>query len=448
MFEQDETGNIWEKLLKKSESDAKARMMADGRIKSEAEWREFQLFYNKGVVVPALDREPAEPSPYTLEDALEDNIVHWPDENRPKPTLLDFEEWSVESLEAFEFVIEGVIGEGTTVFAGESGAGKSSLLVGMALCAAGLTTDVYQLKSTEKRRLVVYAAEDIGQVRRVIAAMIKDGTVVNDLPEIKRYFKIVASERQVAEKLAAAGPTIRKLTLAGDRADGQGSYDIEPLVVLDTTNANIDLEDENSNTLVGKAISTLRQGFKGVNVWMVAHTAKATEGKKVSARGAGAFKGDVQQLVLIYKDATLNWLIMDLSDKARGELDGYTYVLNKRTQEVMVTDKRGNQKLQYLVYGQPELITEEMIELERESIRVAKEVAKEGRAADKAAQNRERIASDVLKWLEDSPSAVGITELRENITGSNDMLADVLSDLVDSGKVARADKKYELPALE
>ncbi|MDA9847239.1 hypothetical protein N9C27_00015 [Luminiphilus sp.] len=72
---------------------------------------------------------------------------------------------------------------------------------------------------------------------------------------------------------------------------------------------------------------------------MVAHTAKATEGKKVSARGAGAFKGDVQQLVLIYKDATLNWLIMDLSDKARGELDGYTYVLNKRTQEVMVRDE-------------------------------------------------------------------------------------------------------------
>ena len=344
----------------------------------------------------------------------------------------------IDNLSAYEFVIDGAVSEGTIVFAGESGCGKSSLLVGMALCAAGLTTETYGMRSTETRRHVIYAAEDVGQVRRIIAAMIDDKTAIPDPTEIAKYFHLVESVRLPPEEIIKAGPQIRELGMYGNHANG-GTYPIEPLVVLDTTNANIDVTNENDNSEVGRAIATLRQGFKGCNLWLVAHTAKAAgSDKPQSARGASAFKGDVQQMATMYWDGTIQSKILDLTDKVRGELTNHYFALNKRVVDREVVDKRGIRKMQGLVYSDPHAITRESMEAERqkkaEAVKEAKQEAK-----------REAISTDIVRLLSGSNEAMSKRQIRHEITGCNNLIGELVDKMVSDGEIAMGDdRRYRL----
>ena len=387
----------------------------------------------------AARRMVAEMAANALQSAMDEQPMGW-DESvmGTMPNLINFSDLALHDLSAYEFVIDGAVSEGTVVFAGESGCGKSSLLVGMALCAAGLTTDVYQMKPTEARRMVVYAAEDVGQVRRIIASMQDDGTATKDVREIKRYFKLVESKRQAPSSIIKAGPIIRGLEMTGQHLDGS-DYPIEPLVVLDTTNANIDLSNENDNAEVGKAIATLREGFRGCNLWLVAHTAKASgSDKPQSARGASAFKGDVQQMATMYWDSTIQSKILDLTDKVRGELDHHYFALNKRTVNREVTDKRGHRKTQALVYSDPHPITREMLEAERQkkadAVKEAKQEAK-----------REVIAIEIARLLSGSPDGLSKRQIRDDVTGSNTTIAEVLDRMVSDGEASIGDdRRYRL----
>lgn len=347
----------------------------------------------------------------------------------------------IGNLDAYEFVIDGAVSEGTVVFAGESGCGKSSLLVGMALCAAGLTTETYGMQSTETRRHVIYAAEDVGQVRRIIAAMIDDRTAIPDHAEIARYFHLVQSVRLSPEEIIKAGPLIRELGMTGSHANG-GTYPIEPLVVLDTTNANIDITNENDNSEVGRAIATLRQGFKGCNLWLVAHTAKAAgSDKPQSARGASAFKGDVQQMATMYWDGTIQSKILDLTDKVRGELTHHYFALNKRVVDREVVDKRGIRKTQGLVYSDPHAITRESMESERQKKADAVKQAKQG-------AKREAISTDIVRLLFVSSEAMSKRQIRDAVTGNNTTIGEVLDKLVSDGEIAIGDdKRYRLSSV-
>jgi hypothetical protein len=78
-----------------------------------------------------------------------------------------------------------------------------------------------------------------------------------------------------------------------------------PLVVFDTANAVFDLENENDNAEVGKAMAYVKQAFANFPIIIVSHTSKIsgmTESDYLSPRGASAWTGDAQGVYTVFKD--------------------------------------------------------------------------------------------------------------------------------------------------
>jgi hypothetical protein len=91
------------------------------------------------------------------------------------------------------------------------------------------------------------------------------------------------------------------------KADGT-YYAALPLVVFDTANAVFDLENENDNAEVGRAMAHVKQSFAGFPVIIVAHAAKSNgmaETDGLSPRGASAWTGDAQGVYTVFKDGDI-----------------------------------------------------------------------------------------------------------------------------------------------
>jgi hypothetical protein len=89
-----------------------------------------------------------------------------------------------------------------------------------------------------------------------------------------------------------------------EKADGT-TFVALPLVVFDTANAVFDLENENDNAEVGRAMAYIKQAFAEFPIVIVSHTAKALgqgESDYLSPRGASAWTGDAQGVYTVFKD--------------------------------------------------------------------------------------------------------------------------------------------------
>ena len=190
----------------------------------------------------------------------------------PSHKWADFISPLPSELMAPEFVIDNVIAAGTVVIAGERGLGKTSALVPLMAAAAGLTVD-FPLKATIRRH-VVYVSEDVEQVQRILMAMRTNGQLIDDEVEIEKRFKLVPAARMKAEEITKLKPHLEDLWDNNDRVDG-GNYCASPVLILDTTNATIDLDNISDNSEVSKAVSTLREGLNPINVILVGHIAKS-----------------------------------------------------------------------------------------------------------------------------------------------------------------------------
>ena len=91
------------------------------------------------------------------------------------------------------------------------------------------------------------------------------------------------------------------------------TIEARPWLIFDTTSAVIDLEDENSNSEWGKAISALKNSFvmdKQIPITLVAHTAKngkdSSDATKLTTRGGSALEGDATQIMFLVKDKQNN----------------------------------------------------------------------------------------------------------------------------------------------
>lgn len=207
--------------------------------------------------------------------------------------------FDLSRLKPVEFVIDGFIRNGLTVIAGAPGVGKTSLLVPLAAAVGHL----YQCELTPVlRRKVAYFSEAPEQVEAVLYGLTKHGAGVR-VEDFRDWFYLLNSQRVTPDKLAA---TIRKavevLTVE------QNGYQVAPLIVLDTSNANIDLDNENDNAEVGKAIAAIKENLGNGACWLVHHTAKAQKRADVddlTARGAGAFAGDANATAFVFQEESI-----------------------------------------------------------------------------------------------------------------------------------------------
>jgi hypothetical protein len=224
--------------------------------------------------------------------------------------------YDITRLTPVEFVVDGFISTGLTVIAGAPGVGKTSLLVPLAAAVAHLyESDLNPVL----RRKVIYYSEAAEQVVRCLYGMTKIAPGVKDQAEFDEWLTLVSSTRVNPKAL---GEMVRQ-AVAENTVYFNG-YPVAPLIVLDTSNANLDLDNENDNAEVGKMIAAIKENLGSGACWLVHHTAKALKRADVtemSARGAGAFAGDANATGFVFSqdgidDKRFMWI-----DKFRFEPD-------------------------------------------------------------------------------------------------------------------------------
>ena len=192
---------------------------------------------------------------------------------------------------------------GVNVVAGAPGVGKTTLIVPLALAAAHLCPDNYPMRPIVRRNVIIIS-ESITQVQRVIYSLNNWGYTGRSVREFEDRVRVIPSKRLDPRIVSQVAQEYKSWTVDNPTADG-GVYKALPLVVFDTANAVFDLENENDNAEVGKAIAYVKQEFVDFPIIIVSHTAKINgmgESEYLSPRGASAWTGDAQGVYTVFKD--------------------------------------------------------------------------------------------------------------------------------------------------
>lgn len=230
-----------------------------------------------------------------------------------------------------EYLIDGFLAHSFSVTAGQPGVGKTTAMVSVCLIAAGFTLSDSPLK-TESRRKILYVTEDANQVRQSLYAYSKYWNL--DPKEIAEWFIVIESKRsKVPEILLLAENVIRHTTTE------------RPFLIIDTSNATLEIDNENDNSEVGSYMAAIKQTiYTQLNtpIKIITHTAKTaqTNDDSALARGASAFTGDATLTAILFMDEEKNRfmrLIKTRYEPIHREISFQTHIHN----EVVIT-RHGN----------------------------------------------------------------------------------------------------------
>ena len=207
------------------------------------------------------------------------------------------------NFDYIEYTVDGFIGTGVTVIAGAAGVGKTSAVVPIAAIVAGL----WKVPNINivLRRKVIYVTEDPGQLRRIVKGMMMSAENVASASEFDEWFHVIPANRRKPEQLAKSIEFWRE-RYSYEAEANQNHYMIDPLIIFDTSNATIDLDNENDNAEIGRAIGSIKKTLNGGSMWLIAHLAKAitrtSAPDELSPRGGGAWVGDAHGVAFLVKD--------------------------------------------------------------------------------------------------------------------------------------------------
>jgi len=204
---------------------------------------------------------------------------------------------------AFEYIFDDFMSTGVNVVAGAPGVGKTTLIIPMALATAHLCPADYALKPAVRRNVII-VTESVVQVQRVIYSLYSWGYTGASTADFDARVRVISAQRLDPRIVAQVAEEYKTWTVDNRKADGS-NYAALPLVVFDTANAVFDLENENDNAEVGRAMAYMKQAFSAFPIIIVSHTAKALgsgESDYLSPRGASAWTGDAQGVYTVFKD--------------------------------------------------------------------------------------------------------------------------------------------------
>lgn len=215
--------------------------------------------------------------------------------------LANFIPLNFDKPRAQEFILDKIIATGFTLVAGPPGAGKTSQLVPLLTRVTHLCqpNDPFKPKLLRK---VIYVAEDVGQVQQILSALVKADVLIGSHDDLEDRFRLVQASRLPPEQIGKIVALYQTLAHTNVHPETGATYRAQPVVVFDTSNASLEIENEIDNALVGKAIATLRKAFGEIPIIVVTHVAKANNQQTTSnfsVRGASAWEGDASQVLYL-----------------------------------------------------------------------------------------------------------------------------------------------------
>jgi hypothetical protein len=199
-------------------------------------------------------------------------------------------------IKPVEYILDGQIPVGSLTIAGVRGGGKTTMLASLATVITGTCPPLHAMMPRVKRK-VIWVTEDEDQIHRIIAAMINEGLISDEAVFDERFILIRAKRSDPKELAAALGKLGEAEGLLVNRYE-RGEHLAQPLIILDTVAATLEIKEENSNSDVSRAVAAVRQAIPQASVWFVTHVAKGMGRsdtlREMTARGASAFESDVQ----------------------------------------------------------------------------------------------------------------------------------------------------------
>jgi AAA domain len=379
-----------------------------------------------GSEVKKTDRERWQVRYDDIDRAVESALVKYGPDSvvTDETTQLNTEGYGFKEVDEVEWVIEGFISTGITIIAGAPGVGKTSKIIALAQLAAHLCNPMEPLRPVLRRR-VIYVTEDALQIKRAMYGHNILGGLEIPEEEYHRWLEIKNAARLSSKDLERE---VRSMVRANTTI-GPNGYKIRPLIVLDTSNATLDMEDENSNSEAGAFVSRLKRAAAGSPLWLVAHTSKAmgrADSKGLSARGASAFEGDANAVAYVFQeDDVPEYRFMRLG-KHRYESEVEELRFRTSVHEHELTTSWGTRQTIKIRVAHPEQSWAASREREVEK-------GRRERAEGKADELAQRITEDIISLLQQGPTSKGTIE--DQIIGGRSKIREVLQAMETDGLI-------------
>jgi hypothetical protein len=203
---------------------------------------------------------------------------------------------SIGQIKPIRYMVKGFWAHSFMVLAGQPGIGKTTAVISLCMVMAGLQAKDCELTATKKRKTII-VTEDSDQVERTLTGYSRHYGINSQ--SLSDWFVIIDAKRSNVKDLLMLAHNVIHHTIDN----------VRPLLVLDTANATMDIDNENDNSEVGSFIAALKQTIYiqlDTPVCIITHTNKTISkaDSDATARGASAFTGDATLTGVLFEDET------------------------------------------------------------------------------------------------------------------------------------------------
>lgn len=203
---------------------------------------------------------------------------------------------SIGQIKPIRYMVKGFWAHSFMVLAGQPGIGKTTAVISLCMVMAGIQAKDCELTATKKRKTII-VTEDSDQVERTLTGYARHYGI--NPKTLSDWFVIIDAKRSNVKDLLMLAHNVINHTIDN----------VRPLLVLDTANATMDIDNENDNSEVGAYIAALKQTIYiqlDTPVCIITHTNKtiSKSDSDATARGASAFTGDATLTGVLFEDET------------------------------------------------------------------------------------------------------------------------------------------------
>jgi hypothetical protein len=203
---------------------------------------------------------------------------------------------TIGQIKPIRYMVKGFWAHSFMVLAGQPGIGKTTAVISLCMVMAGIQAKDCELTATKKRKTII-VTEDSDQVERTLTGYARHYGINSQ--SLSDWFVIIDAKRSQVKDLLMLAHNVIHHTIDN----------VRPLLVLDTANATMDIDNENDNSEVGSYIAALKQTIYiqlDTPVCIITHTNKtiSKSDSDATARGASAFTGDATLTGVLFEDET------------------------------------------------------------------------------------------------------------------------------------------------